>query len=151
MERARHQPALLLHLVRPGLFRRIDEALGEEVDHRLQASDLVRRANETGPRVDQFDAEVKQSEDPRQFLAHRGAGRLVLDDEAVDLVFLAIASDAGDQLMEPVPVGPAIEKDDLGIAGLVAEDAPDRERRRIVFFLFGVGRIQGRQNIFAVG
>src|SRR5882672_1921378 len=123
MNRAGNKRALLLHLIRPGLVGRKNEAFGKEVNNGLQARDLVGALDEAGPGINQFDAEVEQAKDAGKLLMNGNAGSLVFNEKPIDLIFLAVGSDPGDQLVKPMPVRPAIEEHDLGIAALIPEDA----------------------------
>src|SRR5712672_3472571 len=76
------------------------------------------------------------------------SGGLILDDQPIDLEFLAIRADAAHQIVDHHSLGPAKHQEDQRLAVRIAEDAPDRQRRRIVLLLLRIGVVERGEDVF---
>src|SRR6266478_148190 len=79
------------------------------------------------------------------------SGGLVLDDQPIDLEFLAIRADAAHQIVDHHALGPAKHQEDQRLAVRIAKYAPDRQRRGIVLLLLGIGGIERCDDVFEAG
>src|SRR6266478_7548769 len=79
------------------------------------------------------------------------SGGLVLDDQPIDLEFLAVRADAAHQIVDHHALGPAKHQVDQRLAVRIAKYAPDRQRRGIVLLLLGIGGIERCENVFEAG
>src|SRR5258708_31754841 len=79
------------------------------------------------------------------------SGGLVLNDQAINLEFLAIRADAAHQIVDHHALGPAKHQEDQRLAVRIAKYAPDRQRRGIVLLLLGIGGIERCDDVFEAG
>ena len=110
---ARERRGLADHHLGPLAVRREDHTLREQVLHGIDARDLVE-----GARIDELDGEAVVAEEAPQLLRNAVACGLVLDQQAINLHFLARLLDAQHEVVQLQPFLPCVHEHDLG--GLIA-------------------------------